>query len=76
MESLQPWRGGTRRTEARVEHTARETATFTASRGRWYVYTWNDLHLLPVMFLLDNISFRDAGGRGTTRRGDSRRRRL
>ena len=29
------------------------------------VYTWNDLHLFPVMFLLDthNISFHDAGGR-------------
>jgi hypothetical protein len=43
--SLQPCRCGTRKTEAMVEHTARETAALIASRGRWYVHTWNDLHL-------------------------------
>jgi hypothetical protein len=56
-----------------VEHTAQETAALIASRGRWYVHTWNDLHLFPVMFLLytHNISVRDAGVRGTTRGGDN-----
>jgi hypothetical protein len=64
MRSLQPCRGGTWRTEAMVEHAARETIALIARRGIWYVHTWNDLHLFPVMFLLDthNISFRDAGG--------------
>jgi hypothetical protein len=36
----------------------RETATTTATRKSWYIYTWNNLHLFPLIFLLDaqNIS--------------------
>ena len=35
-----------------MEHTARETAPRSATLRSWYVHTWNDLHVIPVMFLL------------------------